>query len=240
MLYGTEKRRQMARSILPSTSRRASAADLARVRRGHRRRINQELHHLAPPGSRVDGHLLGLIDAGPHLKRYPTAQIREVMWERRGADKVNHFLRWAVVVTAHLPLEARLDHLRGLLPPGLIGRHALSHAEFHPALGTDRWWWARPRPEPSEDERQQLAAMLREVLESPGEHAAFNRAMKRGLVDADGVPLPHRVLLGLHDVAPFLDDVYGPRPRGLTRAIEAPRLGLIRSYAAERRDHRSD
>ena len=76
MLYGTEKRRQMARSILPSTSRRGSAEDLARVRRGHRRRINQELHHLAPPGARVDDHLLGLIDAGPDLRRYPTAEIR--------------------------------------------------------------------------------------------------------------------------------------------------------------------
>ena len=239
MLYGTEKRRQMARSILPSTSRRAAAEELARVRRGHRRRINQELHHLAPPGCRVDDDLLGHIDTGPDLKRYPTAEIREVMWERRGADKVNHFLRWAVVVSAHQPLEARLDHLRGLLPPGLIGRHALSHAEFHPDIGTDRcWWWPPRRPEPSRDERHQLASMLTEVLEAPGEHAAFNRAMKRGSLGHDGVPLPPRLLLGLHDVEPFLDDVYGSGARSATRRIEPSRLGLVRQYAAERRAHR--
>jgi hypothetical protein len=51
-------------------------------------------------------------------------------------------------------------------------------------------------------------------------------------------PLQHRVLLGLHDIEQFLDDVYGPRLRGVTRATEAPELGLVRSYAAERREHR--
>lgn len=53
-----------------------------------------------------------------------------VVWDRRTYDKVAPFERWAVAVTAHLEPSDRLDAMREVVPPGLMGRHALSHIDF--------------------------------------------------------------------------------------------------------------
>ncbi|TNE86584.1 MAG: hypothetical protein EP330_22885 [Deltaproteobacteria bacterium] len=116
MLYEEEKRREMARSILPSTSRSA-AKNKARIRRANRRKTRQALKQWLRDElpERVD-----LRAEDRHLTRW-------VVQSRRGADKVNPFIRWATAVTAGLPVEDRLSAVRGMLPRGLIGEHALSH-----------------------------------------------------------------------------------------------------------------
>jgi hypothetical protein len=126
MLYGSSKRRQMARSILPSTARRSARAELAHLRRSHRRATRATLTTLVPPGTRVAEAVLSFLDDA-QLPRYPTIEIGEVVGERRGADKLGHFIRWATAVTVDVRPADRLSRMRALLPDGLIGAHALSH-----------------------------------------------------------------------------------------------------------------
>jgi hypothetical protein len=129
MLYGPAKRRQMARSILPSRARKAARGDLRLVHRSHRRTVAQKL--------RADTSTCGvdadeLFDLGAQT-RYPNHQIRDIVVDRRFADTLNHFERWAVATTCHLPIQDRLPQLRSWLPAGLTG----AHAESHPAVMAD-------------------------------------------------------------------------------------------------------
>lgn len=127
MLYGIAKRRQMARSLLPSTARREAARDLACVRRRNRRQIAEHLRVLNGPTAVVAEQW---DDATFDGRAWPQREIKEVVWDRRDYDKVAPFQRWAVAVTAHLAPPARLDAMREVLPPGLMARHALSHIDF--------------------------------------------------------------------------------------------------------------
>ncbi len=119
VLYGQEKVRQMSRSILPSTKRKVARKNLTAVKRKNRRTINQRLARAYD--MEFDGD----------ITYYPIRDIREVMFERRAADKLNHYMRWAVERTRNLPdPETRLGYMKALLPQGLIGDHALSHLRF--------------------------------------------------------------------------------------------------------------
>lgn len=127
MLYGDAKRRQMVRSLLPSTARRGAAEDLALIRRRGRRQVAQ--------------HLLGLTGSAPAVverwddgvfdaRSWPQREIKEAIWDRRAHDKVAPFQRWAVAFTASLDPPDRLVAMWGVVPPGLMGRHAVSHIDF--------------------------------------------------------------------------------------------------------------
>ena len=69
------------------------------------------------------------------LRREDRMGLRRVVWRRRGADKLNHFIRWAKRRTAHLPVESRLSKMRAVLPDGLIGEHALLPELLGTSLG---------------------------------------------------------------------------------------------------------
>lgn len=201
-VYGSEKRRQMARSILPST-RRSSAADQAAIRRRHRRHVRQDLAVLAGRSSAAffddDGTLRPVRrprdvpgDLGDRL-RWPQREIRSLVYDRRNGDKLNHFIRWAVASTAHVPVEDRASKLAAGLPAGLIGDHAMSHLEavdeICPPPEHGLWWWryrsrpARPDPVP------ELSGRLRRLLVAGG-HGDINRLLAR-------IGLPP--VAGLHD-----------------------------------------
>ena len=142
MLHGPAKRHQMARSILPSRARRSAREDLRSIHRRHRSAVAQRLRRdIAVRHAEPDD----LFDLGDHT-RYPDHEIRDVVRARRDADTLNHFERWAVAVTRHLPVEDRLPTLRAWLPDGLIGAHALTHLERLPELNPPAehdWWWRR-------------------------------------------------------------------------------------------------
>ena len=201
MRHSLEKRRDMARSILPSKHRHASRAALAATRRAARRSYRQRLAYAASdPGH---DELFDAID----IDEYPDQQIRMVVYRRRGADKLNHFEHWAIRVTRELPIEDRLSYLRAILPSGLIGEHAMSHLDWLEELsptGRLRWWtdpadWHRRQ----EALRARLVDQVRKSLED-GRHAELNRAMKRYPI---GTPPVTRTLAGVHDVDAFVDDV---------------------------------
>lgn len=225
MLYGEQKARQMARSVLPSTGRAGARHDLAAVKRRNRRGVRREL---------------SLISSDPEwyweapkadLTDYPDRDINEVVWDRRAKDNVAAFIRWATESTRGIEdPEDRFNAVKGVLPDGLIGRHALyCHLAYQPEFrveGPHLWSWRSSRwrsVEPSHMTVKQvdIEGMLRGAIEM-GRHSDVNRRLRemkvghhtrrrwcgtaKTIVDAevyrcDGCNM--RPFLGLHDVKDF-------------------------------------
>ena len=206
MRHAIDKRRDMARSILPSNHRRAAGRALAATKRAARRRYRQRLTYATAAGQ-IDA-LLDRLDP----REYPDVEIRLLVQRRRSADKLNHFERWAVTVAARFPLEERLSALAAMLPKGLIGRHAVSHLVRLPGVSPDAPDWREEsllmrarRAEQQALALERLRAGITAVLVD-GRHAELNRVMKAAAV---GDPPAWRVLSGLHDVDAFVDDIAG-------------------------------
>lgn len=216
MAYGEEKARDMARSLLPSRWRKGARKERALIHRGSRREPKAALARLAhePEGW----------ETRPFPKDTTRRELRWVVSHRRGADKVNPFIRWATAVTRELPRESRLSHIRGQVPRGVIGEHALVHLKhteaFEDPVERDwrqAWWW-RIRSKRSGMDRGEQAQLLRQVLQVPEGHRTFNRWL-RYHPNATYVRKGNKVigtrevrtLLGVHDVLPFLDTVGGPQ-----------------------------
>ena len=221
MLYGDDKAYEMARSLLPSTGRRQARKARARVSRNTRRTHRVRVAGLARDAEPAE-------DCA-ELTGDSSLEMRHVVWHRRARDKVNPFQRWARAQTRDLPRDSRLPHVRGLLPQGLIGEHALGHLswdlhfESTAELELDearRAAWQRQRREgrPWLD-RGLLAQLLRRLLLLPGGQRAFNDFLKRACARGWTYKRGHdgrrhvvwhglesiRLLRGVHDVLPFLD-----------------------------------
>ncbi|NRD61344.1 hypothetical protein HRD49_06230 [Corallococcus exiguus] len=215
MIHSDEKVRQMARSLLPSKNREAARTARKHIHRAARKEARQELAVWMKSGDME--HDL------PPFAPWERKEISgEVRW-RRGGDKVMPFIRWATARTRELRREDRLSHVRSLLPPGVIGEHALGHVEHTTAFRdpTEVEWrvlqWSRSGRKVHRMERGEMAQLLRALLAAPDGHATFNRFLRERhtwtrTVNAQ-VPenrklatlLKHRPLLGVHDVLPFLD-----------------------------------
>jgi hypothetical protein len=240
MLYGPAKRRQMARSLLPSTARRGAARDLAAVRRRNRRQVAE---HLAGLTGTAAGAAARWEDSGFDERSWPQRQIKDAVWDRRGHDKVAPYQRWAVAVTAHAAAPDRMDAMRRAVPPGLMGRHALSHIECldhfsgHLCPHCRSFGWMAMSPAPVLDHRAELRAVVAE-----GRLAEFNRWMKRPEFGREGSGPAWRTLLGEHDVDAFLDDCLGVVGRGGRRRVGVaapdPWLDGIRGWAHRERSGR--
>ncbi|RKG91747.1 hypothetical protein [Corallococcus terminator] len=219
MIYADEKVRQMARSLLPSTGRKEARESRASVHRAARHESRRELATWLRAGD---------LDADvPDCAPWRGPEIRQVKCSRREGDKVNPFIRWATARTRELPREERLDHVRALLPPGIIGEHALEHLEQAPAFEDPlqaarrerrRQLYAR-KPGGDWMDRGEQAQLLRALLLKPYGHATFNEFLRarydattardlRASRDRQRATLPpHRPLLGMDDVMPFLDSL---------------------------------
>jgi len=211
----SDKERDMARSLLPSRWRGAATAK-AQAKRSTRHEVSRVMATLSvDPDAWDDAD--GVFDDS-------TIDVRGVVNRRRSSDKVNPFIRWATQTTKHLPKPSRLRHLRGVLPKGLIGDHALTHlAREEPFdLRLARPWNRRRLLL----DRGHVANVLRRVLEVRGGHALVNEVLTRhAIVDersqqplARGAP---RRLLGVHDVLPFLEQLDRPQHRSLRYVLDA-------------------
>lgn len=216
-----EKHRDMARSILPSRHRLLSRHDLPRARRRTRRLAQAEVREAA---RWVRGGADGWLDYEGDPRTYDDA-VPDLVRHRRQGDKLNHFERWAVMSTLDLPVEQRMVHLRRVLPDTLPGRHALSHLDHLPVLGTagQRIDWLALRAHRHEERRARRAievgrvrAALHDALEH-GDQAPLNRALRRTQDDGDA-PLP--LLRTPSDVEALLASLVDPRSR-----TRAPRPG---------------
>jgi hypothetical protein len=130
------KHRDMSRSVLPSTRRLQAAQDFAIVRRSGRRASARCLARLIGLNA---GQLLAeldLIDVDQFELRQ-TRDVRDVVRERRYADKGAPLMRWAIGTTKGVRPEDRLSTLATTLPQNLIGAHAMSHLEIRRELNPD-------------------------------------------------------------------------------------------------------
>lgn len=223
MVYGDQKKRDMARSLLPSTMRVGTQKRVAHKR--HRTTVRWGLSH-DPEGETCDF-------GDGTLKR----DVRQIVSDRRGADHTHPFEVWAEAVTKDLPPEDRLSHARALLPKGMIGDHALTHIKHreHFQHAEHHVSWRHQHiltPEEAEalrvQEHEARVKALREIVADGEAHRALNRALLRGHVTNRWVtswvfcpkqkrdmpsaytlvgPTRPRLLGGMGDVEAFLSDV---------------------------------
>jgi hypothetical protein len=255
MVYGDEKAREMARSLLPSKNREAARQSRARTHRAERRRSRMKTARLAWDPESFEDFVA--------LDRNSSEELRHMVWRRRGGDKVAPFIRWATAIARPLPQETRMSHIRALVPRGLIGDHALQHLAHqecfeHPnetvLREARRRAWARNRRSAWLNRGEQ-AELLRALLQAPDGHRTFNRWLQVShvpqyrmetrrrpcscepgctLLEAVNVPVGTtrpRLLLGVHDVLPFLSALWdSPEKNGWRKSPHADQLGPVNAF----------
>lgn len=131
----SEKQRDMARSVLPSTARKGARAARRRSHKTARQAIRTTLHRLQRahhPDDIDDPIDRYSIDMGRTTSGYNDEWL---VGARRSADKVAPLVRWAGAIIERTPslrdgdYWARRSYFEALLPDTLQGRHALSHLE---------------------------------------------------------------------------------------------------------------
>lgn len=187
MLYGENKTRSMARSILPSTARKKYRVKLASIKRRHRRSVRravtEELAYTESSDVQFD------------TPGYPDARIRYAVRRRRDYDKVAPFMRWAAESTKGLDdPEKRRAAVKKVLSDDLPGRHALTHIdrmeEFRVPTVQDEAYrrsFSRTIPwkgytDPFHRSGAELEAVVADSLRlavEDGRHARINRDARR-------------------------------------------------------------
>lgn len=164
-----EKCRDMARSVLPSTARkraRAAKRTLHKRERSWARSYARAARWMDP--ERVDDTM---VDATGRAAR------RQLVEERRDADKVGPLVRWARRLVAVDPalgamdLASQLDWFEAILPRGLVGQHARYHLGME--LGGRRWTLFVAGPGPTD----RLVAVLEDIL-AAGALGELNHRLK--------------------------------------------------------------
>jgi len=255
-IYGDEKARHMAKSILPSTARKSSRRILNEIRRRNRHKTREMCRKLAADPE--------LWDDLAEIRDYPNHEIHYQKWERRQADKLAHFERWAAHVTRSRPRDERLAAMRRILPSGLIGDHAIEHLRFMEEFASEAevalkpWRYRRLTPTPRV--KPDYAGMLKAVIEDNRNHKLLNRFLlryhkrvqwivgykptvswveKRGVLFDISYRRPHatpvykrvgpekpRLLLGVGDIPAFLEAL---SMRGVPRTLKVTPY-VVRSY----------
>lgn len=216
-----EKIKDIAESLLPSRAYKYARVERQQIHRRNRRRINEALGCLEDdflPEERID-----LFDDAH-------TEIRYMMYERRGADNLGAFLKWAEATTRHIedPHE-KYRHVKRLMPDNLISRHALTHLpyEWREDVNRPRYTYYPSKPVWRPDARE-IARILRERIDRPGFHSKLNRTIKDSFRRvnaheffdrAQGVWKSKdcdceshlRLLFGIHDIDAFAEFYGGPR-----------------------------
>lgn len=124
-----EKRRDMCRSILPSTAPKSARESKQNANRRLRRNTANIIASYDWNGD-PDEYDTFYNDLAA-LEFSVSEEIKEMVSERRGHDKVAPIMKWAEKITDHLDdPEDRRAHMWQIVPDNLIGRHAMSHIEY--------------------------------------------------------------------------------------------------------------
>ena len=201
------KRRDIARSVLPSTTRHTARTTLTALRRVDRRAVAMTLTSLR--GAR------GVDDVV--VPGYPLSRHREAVLDRRCADKLAPLERWAAHEVDGLELDAARARVLKVLPAGVVGAHAVSHLEL--SVLRDRPVRHVPSGRPDAAYLEDLARSIGRWALENGRHGALNHQVHLHLptptdpVDGPGrgqrrrrLPVVGstsaggRPLLGAHDV----------------------------------------
>ena len=201
------KRRDIARSVLPSSSRKGARDALQGLRRADRRATAMALRSLRDhrPGAVCCGADAGAPDVADTarpvpgearddvcpvcelaLPGYPLGEHGYAVNRRRFYDKVAPLIRWATAEVEGMAPDAARVRLTSVLPDGLIGSHALSHLEGTVLPTPLSWFDLLPYPE---DDLRDLHPVVRSVgswsLET-GNHRLLNRLVRKYLCDDPG------------------------------------------------------
>lgn len=146
---------EMSRSILPSTARKKARDDKRALQHKNRAQIREKLVPFKGPAD----YVLDTYDDDYHDLNHAwsprnTGGWDQIVFERRSADKLNHFMTWAAAVVKGMDPDDAWVHLKTLVPSGMIGDHALSHLAVEHDPNWDRWWknYERPEHEPTPNE----------------------------------------------------------------------------------------
>jgi hypothetical protein len=123
-----DKVRTMMRSILPSKARLSSRKEKKDLHREHRHAVKRELHNYNHNFEDPDDSDL-MMELHQENIEY-AGRIRYIRSDRRNADKVNHFVRWAQERTDHCPdIESRYYTFVSLIGGSgdVIRDHAVGH-----------------------------------------------------------------------------------------------------------------
>lgn len=182
----TDKIRDMVRSILPSKRRRSARFEKAQAVRQNRRQVRQACHDA----------LIEYYDDkefenrnSPEFKLFVSdfekkIETRNAVRDRRGADKINHFVRWAKDLTKNFKEEdvkgkyyAVASKIGG--NKDVIREHALGHFigpwEFNPVYRTT--WRSTYAPAPILIPSNVFAKLFRDAFEL--DHKGLNKILKR-------------------------------------------------------------
>lgn len=177
----SEKRRDMARSVLPSTARRPARLEKRRIQHVERARTKDALRRMRRAEHPDD------ISADLAWTNRPDRD--HLIGSRRGADKVGPLIRWAEVLVKREPelaeadFEERRAHFATMLPPNKAGRHALSHLGWAidpawEAQRTERREHRARADRVAEERRDDLRNAVRIIL-ALGGHRRLNEAIRR-------------------------------------------------------------
>ena len=183
-----EKLRDMIRSILPSKARVRARRAKAAQNRMVRRRVRMTLHADDAEETKAD--------------LYEEAYQSTNVWDRRGADKLNHFMRWCRSWTRGMTERQALDAVRAVLPRNLIGDHAYAHWEGHRKRVPTHYYYPKQDRQSLYDKTRHRFRQALSV--DPNFQRELNDAIKVCKLSGE----PCRFLLGLHDVDAFLHDVF--------------------------------
>ena len=143
----SNKTRDMVRSVLPSSWRGASKERRAAHHRA-RSRVRTALQTFDPYSDEDEDLTMQIHVADTRRRR----DIRTVVMDRRGADKINHFVRWASARTKGIEsAEGKKALITSTIGGSgdVIRSHALGHflseGDMNPHYGIWRWSAARPR-----------------------------------------------------------------------------------------------
>lgn len=162
--YGLAKRRDMARSVLPSSRRVGARWDKAHLNRVHRRTVRRATNQIESHydlgtvceqcGDYHDWH----IDCDTDLteRGYNTIRTADRRWridmgyavDERRTDKLAALYRWAPTQVNHIRLQDRLTKMKTIMPDTVPGRHAIGHLEGDEAFRVEHpsyWRYYQPR-----------------------------------------------------------------------------------------------
>lgn len=183
------KRRDRARSILPSTKRTSARHNLTAIRRRHRREVRQALAHpqnlVCSCGDDKSDFCRACDFIEPH---YPISEHIDAVYSRRLGDKLGPVLRWAskerekelarlgVLALSSSQGADLLRRLRSELPDGVVGWHALSHVAWE--VNPPSWWTNRITGRAPVQEKDLLEAVGYWAL-GRGLHRQLNQQVRK-------------------------------------------------------------
>ena len=203
-----DKVKDMVRSILPSKSPGWARWAKTTTTREARHAVNMEIRCQDPELTKGDWHR--------------GADQSDNVRQRRGSDKLNHFIRWCDAITRGMTADDALSYVRSLLPKNIIGEHAYGHWEQHRKPSPYHRYKYIPYSRRLQSWIDSTRFHLRRALtEDPSLHGCLNAVIK----SRKPFDMNRRLLAGLHDVDAFVRDIaegddYGGERAALRELIE--------------------